>query len=305
MCVCVCVCVRVCVRARVCVPVCLSLSRSLTLAASPSAQRAVELRLQESLLRAFELEPKVLGLNAARSQLEVVGQDCEELLLTITAAAGVAEGVSAKVREIDLARSRLQQVAERVEKIASSKQAAEELEMALDHEQYEEAAAIVRRYVGAFGPPHLVEGIQGFAKAVDDKLSDAEALGDVQAIGRFAQLGAVLGGERKALGIKRFAKHLRGVVAKTAKTHREELAGKDGKGEVGAHLGCFSAILQVRHGCCLPSHITSQIANVSACRWLGAWRASRSRPCWSTLERQGWPCCSTSCSSSATPRQPQ
>ena len=92
-------------------------------------ERAVELRLQEALLKAFEVEPKLLALNAARSQLEVVQQDSEELLETITAAAAVADGVSSKVREIDLSRSRLQQVAERVEKIASSKQAAEELEI--------------------------------------------------------------------------------------------------------------------------------------------------------------------------------
>lgn len=218
------------------------------LAETVQEEKAVELRLQEVLLRAFELQPKVLALNAARSQLEVVQQDSQELLQTITAAAAVADGVSSKVREIDLSRSRLQEVAERVEKIASSKQAAEELEMALDNGEYEEAADIVRRFLGAVGPPHLIEGMEAFGKAVDERLSDAEALGDVAAISRFARLGAALGGERRALGMKRFAKYLRGVVAKTAKTHREQLAQADGKGEVGAHLGCFSAILQVVAG---------------------------------------------------------
>lgn len=211
-------------------------------------ERAVDLRLQEALLRAFEVEPKVLALNAARSQLEVVQEDSKELLQTITAAAAVAEGVSSKVREIDLSRSRLQQVAERVEKVASSKRAAEDLEMALDNGAYEEAAAIVRRFLGAVGPPHLVEGIEAFGKAVEEKLGDAEALGDIEAIGRFARVGAALGPDRAAAGIQRVTRHLRGVVAKAAKTHRAELAEAEGKGERGAHLGCFSAILQVVGG---------------------------------------------------------
>ena len=205
------------------------------------------LRLQETLLRAFQVESKMLALNAARSQLEVVQEDSKELLQTITAVAAVAESVSSKVREIDLSRTRLQQVAERVEKVASSKQAAEELEMALDNQQYEQASAIVRRFLGAVGPPHLVEGIAAFEAAVEEKLRDAEALGSVEEIGRFARVGATLGPAAAASGIARFAKHLRGVIAKAAKTHRERLADAEAKG-AHAHLGCFSAILQVVGG---------------------------------------------------------
>ena len=211
-------------------------------------EQEVELKLQEALLRAFQPEPKTVALNAARSQLEVVGEDSKELLETIATAAAVADSVSSKVREIDLSRSRLQQVAERVEKIASSKQAAEELEMALDHGAFEEAAAIVRRVLGAVGPPHLVEGIKAFEKAVDEKLLDAEAAGNVADIGRFARMGAALGPERAAAGIARYAKHLRGVIAKSARTHRERLVAAEGKGEKHAHLAALSAILQTVAG---------------------------------------------------------
>ena len=62
------------------------------------------------------------------------------------------------------------------------------------------------------GPPHLVEGIKAFEKAVDEKLLDAEAAGNVADIGRFARMGAALGPERAAAGIARYAKHLRGVI---------------------------------------------------------------------------------------------
>ena len=45
-------------------------------------------------------------------------------------------------------------------------------------------------------------------------------------------------------GIARYAKHLRGVIAKSARTHRERLVAAEGKGEKHAHLAALSAILQ-------------------------------------------------------------
>lgn len=196
----------------------------------------------------FDAEPRMAALAAARSQLEVVGEDSKELLSSITLAANVAEKISGKVRELDLQQTRLQEVIDVVAKIADGKQAGEELGAALREAAFETAAGVVRKFRDATEPPALVEGLAQFASAVESRLSAAEEAADVQAIGRFAKLMAAMGAEKGAEGIRRLARYLRGVVERAAKAHRARLVEGEGKGEPQVHVRALSAILEVGAG---------------------------------------------------------
>ena len=153
-----------------------------------------EQHLEEQMRLKFDeaLEKGVAAqlLDAVEEQLGYTATSSKELLQTISKTCSIAERVSSQVRELDVSRTRLQEVQKRIDEVADRKDAAEALTAALASEDFEAAATVARRFNPATDvglPANLVKGIQKFGAVMAQKLATAEAGGSTEEVLRFAK----------------------------------------------------------------------------------------------------------------------
>ena len=94
-------------------------------------------RLDQKLVRISDLAP----------QLSRVSSDCQELDGLISFTSGLAEKVSFKVRQLDLAKGRVAECQQRVHDLIDLKLCSEGVVTALNEEDYEHAAAHIHRFL--------------------------------------------------------------------------------------------------------------------------------------------------------------
>ncbi|KAK3594356.1 hypothetical protein CHS0354_031735 [Potamilus streckersoni] len=92
------------------------------------------------------LEDKMIGLHKTLPNLQILQTDSKQLCSMVTFTSTLAENVSSKVRQLDLAKSRVTACMQRVEDILDLKFCTDGVQAALQNEDYETAAGHIHRF---------------------------------------------------------------------------------------------------------------------------------------------------------------
>ncbi|KAK3927117.1 Conserved oligomeric Golgi complex subunit 4 [Frankliniella fusca] len=104
-------------------------------------------QLENLLSRQCHLEAKLRSVTKALPNLQIVKSDAQHLSEMIAHTSNLAENVSAKVRKLDDARSRVSECQQRVHDLLDLQLCSEGVKLALQEEDYEKGAAHVHRFL--------------------------------------------------------------------------------------------------------------------------------------------------------------
>ncbi|MBN3273804.1 COG4 protein, partial [Polyodon spathula] len=170
------------------------------------------------------IQTKMMALQRMGPNLQLIEGDASQLSGMITFTCSLAENVSSKVRQLDLAKNRLYQAIQRADDILDLKFCMDGVQTALRNEDYEQAAAHVHRYLSLDqsvielsrqgGEGSLVdanlsllqEAEQKLKVIVTEKLDQAIEKGDLPQVERFFKIFPLLGLHEQGLG--RFSQYL-------------------------------------------------------------------------------------------------
>ncbi|XP_003737789.1 conserved oligomeric Golgi complex subunit 4 [Galendromus occidentalis] len=105
-------------------------------------------RLEELLLSHGDIDQRIQKIHKLMPSFQLVNSDTEELNKIVTYTASLAENISRKVKQLDLAKSMVAQSLQRVDDIMDLKACTDGVKTALQNEDYEQAAAHVHRFLG-------------------------------------------------------------------------------------------------------------------------------------------------------------
>lgn len=103
--------------------------------------------MEALLAKQCQIETKMSGVGRAMSVLGAVGKDSRKLNQQITQTAQLAESVSAKVRRLDLARSRASECQQRVHDLIDLQLCSQGVLTAIREEDYEKGAGHISRFL--------------------------------------------------------------------------------------------------------------------------------------------------------------
>ena len=95
----------------------------------------------------FNLDQRLVTIANMVPDLDRVSEDCSQLDQRISVTCGLAEKVSFKVRQLDLAKTRVAECQQRVHDLIDLKLCSEGVVTALNEEDYEKAAAHIHRFL--------------------------------------------------------------------------------------------------------------------------------------------------------------
>ncbi|XP_019391148.1 PREDICTED: conserved oligomeric Golgi complex subunit 4 isoform X2 [Crocodylus porosus] len=110
-------------------------------------EKVVEEELEALLEQQGTIENKMVALHRMGPNLQLIEGDTRQLAGMITFTWNLAENVSSKVRQLDLAKNRLYQAIQRADDILDLKFCMDGVQTALRNEDYEQAAAHIHRYL--------------------------------------------------------------------------------------------------------------------------------------------------------------
>ncbi|KAJ8271922.1 hypothetical protein COCON_G00107810 [Conger conger] len=110
-------------------------------------EKQVDSELEALVSQRGNIETKMLALQRMGPNLQLIEGDASQLSGMITFTCSLAENVSSKVRQLDLAKNRLYQAIQRADDILDLKFCTDGVQTALRNEDYEQAAAHVHRYL--------------------------------------------------------------------------------------------------------------------------------------------------------------
>uniref|UniRef100_A0AAZ3QCC2 Conserved oligomeric Golgi complex subunit 4 n=1 Tax=Oncorhynchus tshawytscha TaxID=74940 RepID=A0AAZ3QCC2_ONCTS len=173
-------------------------------------------------------EVRILPVGSCRDakmpNLQLIGGDASQLSGMITFTCSLAENVSSKVRQLDLAKTRLYKVIQRADDILDLKFCTDGVQTALHNEDYEQAAAHIHRYLSLdqsvielsrqgqessavdASLAMLQEAEQRLKVLVADRLDEAVTRGDLAQVERFFKIFPLLGLHDQ--GLARFGQYL-------------------------------------------------------------------------------------------------
>ncbi|XP_038223672.1 conserved oligomeric Golgi complex subunit 4 isoform X2 [Dermochelys coriacea] len=175
----------------------------------------------------------MVTLHRLGPNLQLIEGDARQLAGMITFTCNLAENVSSKVRQLDLAKNRLYQAIQRADDILDLKFCMDGVQTALRNEDYEQAAAHIHRYLsldksvielsrqGQEGSiidanlKLLQEAEQRLKIIVTEKFDVATKQGDLPQVERFFKIFPLLGLHEE--GLSKFSEYLCKQVANKAK----------------------------------------------------------------------------------------
>ncbi|XP_061820118.1 conserved oligomeric Golgi complex subunit 4 isoform X1 [Nerophis lumbriciformis] len=187
-------------------------------------EEAVEAELDQLVGQEGTIHTKMLALQRMGPNLQLIGGDASQLSGMITFTCSLAENVSRKVRQLDLAKTRLYNVIQRADDILDLKFCMDGVQTALHNEDYEQAAAHIHRYLSldqsvielsrqgeessAVDASLLLlqEAEQKLKVIVAKKLDEAVAAVDLPQVERFFKIFPLLGLHQQ--GLARFGQYL-------------------------------------------------------------------------------------------------
>uniref|UniRef100_A0A674CLF7 Conserved oligomeric Golgi complex subunit 4 n=1 Tax=Salmo trutta TaxID=8032 RepID=A0A674CLF7_SALTR len=164
------------------------------------------------------------GVGGSLPNLQLIGGDASQLSGMITFTCSLAENVSSKVRQLDLAKTRLYKVIQRADDILDLKFCTDGVQTALHNEDYEQAAAHIHRYLSLdqsvielsrqgeessavdASLAMLQEAEQRLKVLVAERLDEAVTRGDLAQVERFFKIFPLLGLHEQ--GLARFGQYL-------------------------------------------------------------------------------------------------
>ncbi|KAK1330580.1 hypothetical protein QTO34_010775 [Cnephaeus nilssonii] len=195
-------------------------------------EKVVERELDALLEQQNTIESKMVTLHRMGPNLQLIEGDAKQLAGMITFTCNLAENVSSKVRQLDLAKNRLYQAIQRADDILDLKFCMDGVQTALRNEDYEQAAAHIHRYLcldksvielsrqGKEGSmidanlKLLQEAEQRLKAIVTEKFAVATKEGDLPQVERFFKIFPLLGLHED--GLSKFSEYLCKQVANKA-----------------------------------------------------------------------------------------
>uniref|UniRef100_A0A3B4V6L3 Conserved oligomeric Golgi complex subunit 4 n=1 Tax=Seriola dumerili TaxID=41447 RepID=A0A3B4V6L3_SERDU len=189
-----------------------------------SQQKEVEAELDRLVGQEGTIHTKMLALQRMGPNLQLIGGDASQLSGMITFTCSLAENVSRKVRQLDLAKTRLYNVIQRADDILDLKFCTDGVQTALRNEDFEQAAAHIHRYLSLdqsvielsrqgeessavdASLVMLQEAEQKLKVIVAEKLDEAVAAVDLAQVERFFKIFPLLGLHQQ--GLARFGQYL-------------------------------------------------------------------------------------------------
>lgn len=107
----------------------------------------LEKEVAAALEKENELEAKMRALRKQMPDTNLLNSDINQLANQISFTASLAHNVSFKVRKLDMVKNRVAQCLQRVGDISDLKTCTEGIQVALDNEEYENAAQLVQRFL--------------------------------------------------------------------------------------------------------------------------------------------------------------
>ncbi|XP_038825345.1 conserved oligomeric Golgi complex subunit 4-like isoform X3 [Salvelinus namaycush] len=187
-------------------------------------EKKVETELEKLVVQQGNIDTKMLALQRMGPNLQLIGGDASQLSGMITFTCSLAENVSSKVRQLDLAKTRLYKVIQRADDILDLKFCTDGVQTALHNEDYEQAAAHIHRYLSLdqsvielsrqgeessavdASLAMLQEAEQRLKVLVAERLDEAITRGDLAQVERFFKIFPLLGLHDQ--GLARFGQYL-------------------------------------------------------------------------------------------------
>ncbi|MXQ96052.1 hypothetical protein E5288_WYG011459 [Bos mutus] len=206
-------------------------------------EKVVERELDALLEQQNTIESKMVTLHRMGPNLQLIEGDAKQLAGMITFTCNLAENVSSKVRQLDLAKNRLYQAIQRADDILDLKFCMDGVQTALRNEDYEQAAAHIHRYLcldksvielsrqGKEGSmidanlKLLQEAEQRLKAIVTEKFAFATKEGDLPQVERFFKIFPLLGLHEE--GLSKFSEYLCKQVASKAEENLLLVLGTD------------------------------------------------------------------------------
>ncbi|KAG5056319.1 hypothetical protein JHK85_008829 [Glycine max] len=195
-------------------------------------QRAVDVELDELLSQRTDLDRHLLQLQRSSDVLDIVNSDADYMLSNVASTSDLADQVSRKVRELDLAQSRVRNTLLRIDAIVERANSLEGVHRALEAEDYESAACYVQTFLqidaqykdsgsDQLQRDRLLAAKKQLEGIVRKKLSAAVDQRDHPAILRFIRLFTPLGVEEEGLQV--YVGYLKKVIAMRSRMEFEQL----------------------------------------------------------------------------------
>ncbi|ESW11010.1 hypothetical protein PHAVU_009G257900 [Phaseolus vulgaris] len=195
-------------------------------------QRAVDVELDELLSQRTDLDRHLLQLQRSSDVLDIVNSDADYMLSNVASTSDLADQVSRKVRELDLAQSRVRNTLLRIDAIVERANSLEGVHRALEAEDYESAARYVQTFLqidaqykdsgsDQLQRDRLLAAKKQLEGIVRKKLSAAVDQRDHPAILRFIRLFTPLGVEEEGLQV--YVGYLKKVIAMRSRMEFEQL----------------------------------------------------------------------------------
>ncbi|XVE91114.1 hypothetical protein DITRI_Ditri20bG0129100 [Diplodiscus trichospermus] len=193
-------------------------------------QRALDLDLDTLLSQRSDLDKYLNNLQRSADVLDIVKAESDHMLSNITSTCDLADQVSRKVRELDLAQSRVNSTLLRIDAIVERGNCIDGVKSALDAEDYESATKYVRTFLeidnkfkdsGSDQREHLLASKKQLEGIVKKKLMAAVDQRDHPTILRFIKLYSPLGLEEEGLQI--YVGYLKKVIGMRSRLEYEHL----------------------------------------------------------------------------------
>ncbi|MBA0738389.1 hypothetical protein Gogos_011753 [Gossypium gossypioides] len=173
-------------------------------------QRALDVDLDTLLSQRTDLDKSLNNLQRSADVLDIVKAESDHMLSNITSTCHLADQVSRKVRELDLAQSRVNSTLLRIDAIVERGNCIDGVKSALDAEDYESATNYVRTFLeidnkfkdsGSDQREQLLASKKQLEGIVKKKLMAAVDQRDHATILRFIKLYSPLGLEEEGLQV--------------------------------------------------------------------------------------------------------
>lgn len=193
-------------------------------------QRSLDLDLETLLSQRSDLDKHLHSLQRSADVLEIVRADSDHMLSSIRSTCDLADQVSGKVRELDLAQSRVHSTLSRIDAIVDRSNCLDGVKKALDTEDFESAARFVQTFLqidarykdsGSDQRDQLLESKRQLESIVRKRLSAAVDQRDHPTILRFVRLFSPLGLQQEGLQV--YVTYLRKVIALRSRLEFEQL----------------------------------------------------------------------------------
>ncbi|KAK5840136.1 Conserved oligomeric Golgi complex subunit 4 -like protein [Gossypium arboreum] len=193
-------------------------------------QRALDVDLDTLLSQRTDLDKSLNNLQRSADVLDIVKAESDHMLSNITSTCHLADQVSRKVRELDLAQSRVNSTLLRIDAIVERGNCIDGVKSALDAEDYESATNYVRTFLeidnkfkdsGSDQREQLLASKKQLEGIVKKKLMAAVDQRDHATILRFIKLYSPLGLEEEGLQV--YVGYLKKVIGMRSRLEYENL----------------------------------------------------------------------------------